>query len=57
MTEKNIYSKPSALAFFALIAGNVAIAFGPLLVRYADSGPIATGFWRLALAVDRKSVV
>ncbi len=50
MTEKNIYSKPSALAFFALIAGNVAIAFGPLLVRYADSGPIATGFWRLALA-------
>jgi drug/metabolite transporter (DMT)-like permease len=38
------------VAFAALIAGNVAIAFGPLLVRYADSGPIATGFWRLALA-------
>jgi drug/metabolite transporter (DMT)-like permease len=38
------------LAFLALIAGNIAIAFGPLLVRYADSGPIATGFWRLALA-------
>ncbi len=44
MLQKNIYSKPSALAF------NVAIAFGPLLVRYADSGPIATGFWRLVLA-------
>lgn len=42
--------KPSLLAFAALIAGNVAIAFGPLLVRFADSGPIATGFWRLALA-------
>jgi drug/metabolite transporter (DMT)-like permease len=41
---------PKALAFAALVAGNVAIAFGPLLVRYADSGPIATGFWRLALA-------
>ena len=41
---------PSLLAFAALLAGNVAIAFGPLLVRYADSGPIATGFWRLALA-------
>ena len=41
---------PKALAFLALIAGNIAIAFGPLLVRYADSGPIATGFWRLALA-------
>ena len=43
--------KPPPLAFAALVAGNVAIAFGPLLVRYADSGPIATGFWRLALAV------
>lgn len=41
---------PSVLAFVALVAGNVAIAFGPLLVRFADSGPIATGFWRLALA-------
>lgn len=51
MDQKNIYAKPPAMAFFALIAGNVAIAFGPLLVRYADSGPIATGFWRLALAV------
>ena len=50
MQQKNIFPKPSALAFFALVAGNVAIAFGPLLVRYADSGPIATGFWRLALA-------
>ncbi len=50
MVQKNIYPKPSALAFFALIAGNVTIAFGPLLVRFADSGPIATGFWRLALA-------
>ena len=39
------------LAFAALVAGNVAIAFGPLLVRYADTGPIATGFWRMALAV------
>lgn len=42
--------RPRALAFAALVAGNVAIAFGPLLVRYADSGPIATGFWRLVLA-------
>jgi drug/metabolite transporter (DMT)-like permease len=39
------------LAFTALILGNVAIAFGPLLVRYADTGPIATGFWRMALAL------
>ncbi len=51
MQQKFFHQQPpSLLAFAALVAGNVAIAFGPLLVRYADSGPIATGFWRLALA-------
>lgn len=40
----------AGLAFAALILGNVAIAFGPLLVRIADTGPIASGFWRVALA-------
>jgi drug/metabolite transporter (DMT)-like permease len=40
---------PAHLA--ALLAGNVALAFGPLLVRLADSGPVAAGFWRLSLAV------
>lgn len=44
------HQSPKALAFLALIAGNISIAFGPLFVRFADSGPIATGFWRLALA-------
>ena len=50
--QQKIFHKqsPSVLAFVALLAGNIAIAFGPLLVRFADSGPIATGFWRLALA-------
>ena len=51
MSGKQIYSTPSAWAFAALIAGNVCIAFGPLLVRLSDTGPIATGFWRVALAV------
>jgi drug/metabolite transporter (DMT)-like permease len=52
MTVRKIHpGKPPPLAFAALVAANVAIAFGPLLVRFADSGPIATGFWRLALAV------
>jgi drug/metabolite transporter (DMT)-like permease len=47
---------PSAdrFAFPALIAGNVALAFGPLFVRMATDhggiGPLASGFWRLALA-------
>ena len=35
----------------ALIGGNVALAVGPLSVRLATSGPVAAGFWRLALAV------
>lgn len=43
--------KPHAFAFAALIAGNVALAFGPWLVRLADTGPLAAGFWRLGLAV------
>ena len=51
MSQKILHQRtPSLLAFAALLAGNIAIAFGPLLVRFADSGPIATGFWRLALA-------
>ncbi|MCB2061498.1 MAG: DMT family transporter [Novosphingobium sp.] len=35
----------------ALLAANVALALGPLLVRLADSGPVAAGFWRLFLSV------
>ena len=35
----------------ALLAGNIALAFGPWFVRLADVGPVAAGFWRIALAV------
>jgi len=38
------------LAFATLIAGNVALAFGPWFVRLADTGPVAAGFWRVTLA-------
>ncbi len=38
-------------AFAALLIGNVALAFGPWLVRLTDVGATAAGFWRLALAV------
>ncbi len=57
MTEQKIFAVAAnaparpALAFAALVLGNVAIAFGPLLVRLVDTGPIAAGFWRLILAV------
>lgn len=43
--------KPQPLAFAALIVGNIALAFGPWLVRLTDVGPVAAGFWRLALAL------
>ncbi|HEY8592323.1 MAG TPA: DMT family transporter [Sphingomicrobium sp.] len=38
-------------AFSALLVGAWALAFGPWFVRLADVGPIATGFWRLAIAL------
>jgi drug/metabolite transporter (DMT)-like permease len=38
-------------AFAALLLGNVALAFGPWLVRLSGVGPAAAGFWRLALAL------
>lgn len=34
----------------AALGANMALAFGPLFVRLADVGPVAAGFWRLALA-------
>jgi drug/metabolite transporter (DMT)-like permease len=38
-------------AFPALIGGNLVLALGPWMVRIADVGPIAAGFWRMGLAV------
>jgi len=40
----------SALPIAALLAGNIALAFGPWFVRLADVGPVAAGFWRIAIA-------
>lgn len=45
------HTRPHPFAFAALLVGNAALAFGPWLVRLADVGPVAAGFWRLALAV------
>ncbi|MEP9358992.1 DMT family transporter [Sphingomonas sp. KR3-1] len=41
----------NALPIAALLGGNMALAFGPWFVRLADVGPVAAGFWRIALAV------
>lgn len=35
----------------AFLIANVALALGAWLVRLADTGPVAAGFWRLALAL------
>jgi drug/metabolite transporter (DMT)-like permease len=34
----------------ALILGSALLAFGPMLVRLSDVGPVASAFWRMALA-------
>ncbi|MES2498309.1 MAG: DMT family transporter [Pseudomonadota bacterium] len=40
-----------ARAYAAMVVGNVALAFGPWLVRLADVSSLSSAFWRLALAV------
>ena len=40
----------STAAFLCLLAGACAIAFAPIFVRLADVGPVASAFWRCALA-------
>jgi len=42
---------PGRFAFLALILANLVLAAGPWMVRLADVGPVAAGFWRLALAL------
>lgn len=39
-----------ARAYAAMILANVALAFGPWLVRLADVSSLSSAFWRLALA-------
>lgn len=38
------------VAFLCLLAGGCCIAFGPIWVRLSDTGPVASAFWRTALA-------
>jgi drug/metabolite transporter (DMT)-like permease len=39
------------MALAALFAGAIGIAFAPIFVRWSEVGPVATAFWRLALAL------
>jgi drug/metabolite transporter (DMT)-like permease len=43
-------AKAGRYAFAALILANLMLAFGPWMVRLAEVGPVASGYWRLALA-------
>jgi drug/metabolite transporter (DMT)-like permease len=40
----------SRFAFLCLLAGGCAIAFAAIFVRLSDTGPVASAFWRCALA-------
>jgi drug/metabolite transporter (DMT)-like permease len=53
MHQPSSPSRPAAgrHAFAALIVANLFLAAGPWMVRLADVGPVAAGFWRLALAL------
>ena len=39
------------LALIALLAGGIAIGGSPIFVRLSEIGPMATAFWRVALAL------
>ena len=39
------------VAFFSLLLGGVAIGFAGILMRLSDVNPLASAFWRMALAV------
>src|SRR5258705_10831927 len=45
-----IRASMSRVAFLCLLAGGCAIAFAPIFVRLSDTGPLASAFWRCALA-------
>ena len=47
----------TAAPLLALVVANVALAFGPWFVRLADTGPVAAGFWRLALGAPFLSLL
>lgn len=46
-----IAASMNRVAFVCLLAGGCCIAFAPIFVRLSDTGPVASAFWRCALAV------
>jgi drug/metabolite transporter (DMT)-like permease len=48
---QHLYQSQLRFGLAALLLGNVALSFGVLFVRVADVGPVASAFWRMALAL------
>ena len=44
-------SDRTSAAFLALLGGAVAMGISPVFVRFAEIGPFASAFWRVALAL------
>ncbi|HMQ52456.1 MAG TPA: EamA/RhaT family transporter, partial [Anaerolineae bacterium] len=44
-------SQIATAALILLLVGGAAIAFSPIFVRLSELGPVATAFWRMALAL------
>lgn len=42
--------KIPTLPYLALLCGGICIGFAAIFVRLADTGPVASAFWRLAIA-------
>jgi drug/metabolite transporter (DMT)-like permease len=57
MATEPIVLPASRWPLVALFLGSAMLAFGPLLVRLADVGPVSTAFWRMALAAPVLLVV
>lgn len=49
-SQESLGGHEGARAIGALLLANGLLAFGPVLVRLSDVGPVAAGFWRMALA-------
>ncbi len=48
-SEENL--GPPRYGVAALLIANALLALGPMFVRMADTGPVASAFWRMALAL------
>lgn len=51
ITATSAKPSPQRLALAALVLGGFTIGCSPILVRLSEVGPLATGFWRVALAL------